>query len=217
MIAAEASSNINPGAWWKKFSINSRIIAILSPFGFVQADVITEPIEQQMQKESHHKNRPPHQQIAGQIFAHVRPQKNETADDIIGLVPRHKGRAGRQVEPPFDKRRGQIPRHRAAGKSKLLKAAIKKKIAGKALKFWILIVFAMMSAKIMGLEVVAGFLGKIALAGVCFFAAVFVYFAAVIATNLWRSKSFRAKAIVGKFAGRIRKMAGRFKKKATGV
>jgi len=106
---------------------------------------------------------------------------------------------------------------RAAGKSKLLKAAIKKKIAGKALKFWILIVFAMMSAKIMGLEVVAGFLGKIALAGVCFFAAVFVYFAAVIATNLWRSKSFRAKAIVGKFAGRIRKMAGRFKKKATGV
>jgi len=41
---------------------------------------------------------------------------------------------------------------RAAGKSKLLKAAIKKKIAGKALKFWILIVFAMMSAKIMGLD-----------------------------------------------------------------
>jgi hypothetical protein len=96
---------------------------------------------------------------------------------------------------------------RAAGKSKLLKAAIKKKIAGKALKFWILIVFAMMSAKIVGLESLAGVLGRIALAGVCLFAAVFVYFAAVIATNLWRSKSFRAKITAGKFADKIKKKA----------
>ncbi len=105
----------------------------------------------------------------------------------------------------------------AAGKSKPLKTTIKKKIAGKALKFWILDVFAMMSAKIMGLEVVAGLLGKIALAGVCLFAAVFVYFAAVLAADFWRSRSSRAKTVAGKFAGRIKKASGRFKKKAAGV
>lgn len=102
----------------------------------------------------------------------------------------------------------------AVGKSKLLKTAIKKKIAGRVLKFWILVVFAMMSAKIMGLEGIAGFLGKIALAGICLFAAVLAYSAAVLAADFWRSKSSRAKAIVGKFIGRIRKTAGRFKKKA---
>jgi len=106
---------------------------------------------------------------------------------------------------------------RAAGKSKPLKTAMKKKIAGKVLKFWILAVFAMMSAKIMGLEVVAGLLGKIALAGVCLFAAAFVYFAAVLAADFWRSRSSRAKTVAGKFAGRIKKASGRFKKKAAGV
>ena len=100
----------------------------------------------------------------------------------------------------------------AVGKSKLLKTAIKKKIAGKALKFWILIVFVMMSAKIMGLEGIAGFLGKIALAGACLFAAVLAYFAAVIAADFWRSKSFRTKTAAGKFADKIRKKAKYLKK-----
>ena len=106
---------------------------------------------------------------------------------------------------------------RAAGKSKLLKTAIEKKIAGKALEFWILAVFVMMSAKIMGLEAVAGFLGKIVLAGACLLAAGFACFAAVIAANFWRSKSSRAKTTAGKSTGKIKKTSGRSKKKTTGV